>query len=569
MFNASNFLIEQNHLRNQSAILVEENKALSNFIKTQLRNGENGQPKHRYDENDVVQNLKSQIQLLVKAIFIPKNLFTGIISIEFQEKESTTELWRNSLETIDHLEDELRVYEGRTHGYVSKTDVKKLKEDYKKQIKELETELIQTKVSLLESQKSTKSIIDLKINELKQLNESHQETSKAVQNLQSKVEQLQLENQNLQTDNSRLTSALKEKGKVISTLKIKEKESQMKVNEAIQIVEAALVEKDAALFREKQAKDETAHLTKALSESVEEANKKAQVELDLAKRQYIEKAQKLKADMKNLTEFLKQKDFELEKEKNAAKVLEEKLDIMQKGNVSIETSSTSKLLLLEKNLETTFQKLLFSEKKNIQLEAENKSIKDDLEQMANMYNRDIISRETEKVVMENKIGALQKDLDISNSNLVQVASKMEEVNSKLLLIETDLQKQLHLKDVKNEKILSNKIKEIEIANSKLNSNIKKRLVAQIQFNKKWKATMNDIIQKLEKRVHDLKQESHTLRQSKKELRQKLRESEEQLNEYKERLKSLCLDVTKIASFSKEHLTDSSVKFVDNVDNAVS
>ncbi|KRT82709.1 hypothetical protein AMK59_3856, partial [Oryctes borbonicus] len=331
---------EQNHLRNESAILLEENKALSNFIKTNLRSGGDEQPKHKYDENDVIQNLKSQIQLLMK------------------EKESTTELWRNSLETVDHLEDELRVYEGRTHGYVSKTDVKKLKEDYKKQIKELETELIQTKVSLLESQKSTKSIIDLKTNELKQLNESHQETSQAVQKLQSKIEQLQQEKHNLQAENDKLTSALKEKNKIISMFRIKEKESQMKVNEAIHIVEAALVEKDAALFREKEAKDEAIQLTKALSESVEEANKKAQTELDSAKKQYIEKAQKLKSDMRNLTEFLKQKDLELEKERNAAKVLEEKLDIVQRGNLSIETSSTSKLLLLEKNLESTFQKLV-------------------------------------------------------------------------------------------------------------------------------------------------------------------------------------------------------------------
>lgn len=81
------------------------------------------------------------------------------------------------------------------------------------------------------------------------------------------------------------------------------------------------------------------------------------------------------------------------------------------------------------------------------MEAENKSIRDDLEQMANMYNRDIKTRESEKIVLENKIAALQNDLDVSNSSLVHVATKMEEVNSKLLLIETDLKKQLHLKDV--------------------------------------------------------------------------------------------------------------------------
>lgn len=239
-------------------------------------------------------------------------------------------------------------------------------------------EVMQAKVSLLESQKSTKSIIDLKTNELKQLYETHQETTKVVQNLEHNVQQLQQENQNLQSERSKLTSILKEKNKAISTLKSKEKESQMRVGEAIQIVDAALLEKDAALLRETQAKgtyyysislilsactfslitDEVLQVTKALSDSIEEANKKMYAELELAKKQYIEKAQILKTDMKDLTEFLKRKDLELEKERNAAKVLEEKLDIIQKGNLSIETSSTSKLLMLEKNLETTFQKLV-------------------------------------------------------------------------------------------------------------------------------------------------------------------------------------------------------------------
>lgn len=242
-------------------------------------------------------------------------------------------------------------------------------------MKELEIELMQVKVSLLESQKSTKSIIDLKTNELKQLTESHQETTKAVQNLQDKIERLLQENQNLQAEKDKLTSTLQEKNKLISSLRAKEKESQLKVSEAIQVVDAALFEKDAALYREKQAKgkntllkltfyifskylDEVLQLTKALSDSIQEANKKVQSDLDTAKKQYLEKVQKLKTDMKNLSEFLKQKDLELEKEKNTSKILEEKLDIIQKGNITIETSSTSKLLLLEKNLESTFQNLV-------------------------------------------------------------------------------------------------------------------------------------------------------------------------------------------------------------------
>lgn len=237
-------------------------------------------------------------------------------------------------------------------------------------------ELMQTKVTLLESQKSTKSIIDLKTNELKQLSETHQETSKVVQNLQNNIQQLQEERQKLQQEKSHLENILKEKKKAIGVLRSKEMESQMKVAEAIQIVDAALLEKDAALLREQQAKgrnteikyiknisfcfvsDEVLQLTKTLTETIDAANKKVEVELESAKKQYTEKAQKLKQDMRNLTESLKQKDLELEKERNSAKVLEEKLGIIQKGNLDMETSSTSKLLVLEKNLETTFQKLV-------------------------------------------------------------------------------------------------------------------------------------------------------------------------------------------------------------------
>lgn len=129
-----------------------------------------------------------------------------------------------------------------------------MKEKYHEQIKDLEMVLMQSKVHLLESQKSTKSVIDLKTGELKQLTENHQDTMKAVENLQGNIQRLQIENQNLHQERNKLTQTVSEKNNLISGLRVKEKESQTKVAEAIQIVEAAFIEKDASLLREQQAK---------------------------------------------------------------------------------------------------------------------------------------------------------------------------------------------------------------------------------------------------------------------------------------------------------------------------
>lgn len=75
---------------------------------------------------------------------------------------------------------------------------------------------------------------------------------------------------------------------------------------------------------------------------------------------------------------------------------------------------------------------------------------------------------------------------------------------------------------------------------------------------------------MEKRVLKLKQEGSMLKKMNRELTSKLRESEQHMIIYKERLKSLCLDVTKVASFSKEHLIEkgSNIKLTDSgIDNA--
>lgn len=62
--------IEQDDLRNETVKLVRENKALSSYIKQILHNNEDSPTKKTHQENDLIENLKTQIQLLMKAMLL-------------------------------------------------------------------------------------------------------------------------------------------------------------------------------------------------------------------------------------------------------------------------------------------------------------------------------------------------------------------------------------------------------------------------------------------------------------------------------------------------------------------
>lgn len=108
LHNFDYFQAECNSHRAKITLLVKENSELSRRLKDSLQLSDSEEIDHRYSENDLVENLKNQLNILAK------------------EKESVSQLWQSSLQTIDYLEEELKLFQGRTHGYVSRNDVKKV-----------------------------------------------------------------------------------------------------------------------------------------------------------------------------------------------------------------------------------------------------------------------------------------------------------------------------------------------------------------------------------------------------------------------------------------------------------
>lgn len=62
--------------------------------------------------------------------------------------------------------------------------------------------------------------------------------------------------------------------------------------------------------------------------------------------------------MRQMESNLNDKNLDLEQQIRRNKMVEEEMMFLKKGNVCVDDSTTSKLLILEKNLESTFQKLV-------------------------------------------------------------------------------------------------------------------------------------------------------------------------------------------------------------------
>lgn len=104
--------------------------------------------------------------------------------------------------------------------------------------------------------------------------------------------------------------------------------------------------------------DEIQKLNDTLQDIVRETEDKIKNEVNTLKIEYNFKYERLLKDLKITEEEIKSKSLEIEKYSTKCKLLENEIEKFQKGIFNIDDSRTSKLLVLEKNLESTFQKLV-------------------------------------------------------------------------------------------------------------------------------------------------------------------------------------------------------------------
>ncbi|XP_060530717.1 sodium channel and clathrin linker 1-like [Cylas formicarius] len=500
----------------------------NNYLTQELHNVLISKPGRIEENAELINNLKEQI------------------SLSIAEKEHFSKLWQNSVQMIDHLEGELKVFQAGTEDFLPKQQVKKLKVAYEDKIRVLEQNLSSTQKKLEESVQQVTSELGAKHSVIDQSLENQAGAFKIVKNLESEILKLQNRLKESTQENVQLEKIILNKENVIQGLKRKSSECWAKVTEAVNIVEAALNEKDAALFREREIAEENQKMVEQITEITKKYEERIKNETGIIKDECNRKLKELTEELAQTQNEVKRKSLEIENQAKNVILLEHEVQRLQAGNLSFNESNTSKLLVLEKNLEATFQKLLVSEKQNIQLISERDCIKGDLEQMAGLYERTLRAKEIEIATLKNKITQLQTELDTNSSQLVNVTEKMSQLNNKIEATEKELRKQKENFEESVKQQYNAKIIEI---NKEYKDNIEE-LQSQIsikdQINKKWRTETKGIIDNLEKIITNLKTETHQVKRDNGKLKEKLKKSEEKINQYKVFLELISNDVNKIS-----------------------
>ncbi|ENN76666.1 hypothetical protein YQE_06845, partial [Dendroctonus ponderosae] len=473
----------------QLLAVIAENQDLSRQCENVIRSSKCHLQEN--EDHDLTENLKQQINTLNT------------------EKECVTKLWQEAVKAIDALEDELKIFQAGHENFVSKKELQKLKTFNETQVAELQTKLAETEKKLEETMQQTKNKIRVKHCEMDQSLDNQASALKIIKNLEAEVLSVQKRLQEAAGEKLKLERHLANKEEVIQGLKTANQECLNRVSEAIGIVEAALNEKDAALFRESRIQDK------------------------------LEQAQKESRNQSAEIEALNKKRI----------LLESELERIHRGHCSNEESDINKLLVLEKNLESTFQKLLLSEKQNIQLASEKEVMRNDLDQMANIYERNLKSKEIEISTWQSKATRLEGELTDSYKQVNKITEKMAKVNERITRTEQDFKEQ---KDIFEKGLNRSLEAKLENLTKKYNDNImelQRQVEKKNEINEKWRTESKIITENLEKMAAHLKREAQALKKSNKQLKQDLKKSEEKVKHYKTFLDLISKDVAKIS-----HLT---------------
>ncbi|XP_044254488.1 paramyosin-like [Tribolium madens] len=487
---------------------------------------------HTYKDSDLVENLKKQLHIVI------------------QEKEQAVKLWQNAASTVEHLESELRIFQENTEGFIPKNQLIQLKNSYEAKLNELQDTVVRTKIKLEETINLKSKELQIKDKEILGSLQSQDNTFKIIKNLEDEILNLQHRLNDSNGNKEKLEKDVRLRNEEIETLKLKVKECKAKVSEALQVVEAALNEKDAALLREAEAKEETAKLSQTLTEFIDETDLKVRS----IRTDHETRLEQMRQALEANQELVRVKEMEIETYAKKCALLENQIEDFRKNRTYVDDGGTSKILVLEKNLENTFQKLLFSEKQNIQLKSEMEDIKSDLNQMSHYYERDINAREAEKTALKNEIKRLKTELEESFLKVSESTIAINDLNEKMSSMEINFKEQI--KETKNSfQQTCQERQEMETFHQQLVQELQEQLISQTEINKKWRAETKNITQQLEKIITELKAANNKMKLENKVLNERLKDANVKMFEYRKFLEMISHDVTKITTVTLPEINE--------------
>ncbi|XP_051472475.1 sodium channel and clathrin linker 1 isoform X2 [Apus apus] len=501
-------------------------------------------------DEEIVQNLQEQLQLTS------------------QEKEQAIELWQTVLREHDRLQQQYqeRMTEAQIHMaemqkqkeqltgfqqwsrqlHVANEKIKLSNQEFLKTVTDQNAELEQLRKQLRKA-KTDGRTANAKVDEMTRLIQKLQgqlerkeedkisaqqrETAsdKRLQQMQSSIKQLETrlrvtvqDAEQQQTERMALEKQMIELQTKCANLEREKYDAVAKVEDCIQLLEEANLQKSQALFGQKQKEEEIEKMKNKLSQLIEDASARTRKAIDSAKKQYNVQISQLAEEISAL-QMVYREDRGRESDNR-------KLDQLHQKYLLAETTKCD----LQITLQTTQNKL-----KQLEINSEKEKSRS---QEAISKLQSILDSEREKSIFVS-----EQRLKLQQEN-EQLQKEMEGL--KKLAIEAQQKAEIKISTLEHEHAVKEdgyeaQLREMEDTNQKSTAELRRLLVAQQKATNQWKEKKKNLTETTEATISKLKSElsQHKLRSQElisqlKMANERITEDEKLMTEYQEYINRL-------------------------------
>ncbi|XP_071411699.1 sodium channel and clathrin linker 1 isoform X3 [Pithys albifrons albifrons] len=340
-------------------------------------------------------------------------------------------------------------------------------------------------------------------------------SDKRLQQIQSSLKQLETrllvtvqDAEQLRTERAALEEQIRELQAKAANLESEKYDAVAKVQDCIQLLEEANLEKSQALFGEKQKDEEIKKMKDEMSQLTEDTAARIRKAVNAAKRQCNMQISQLTEEVSALQMECGEKQNQIERAIREKRAVEEELEKISRENRVHESDN--------RKLEQLYQKYLLAEAAKDDLQLSLQTTQNKLKQLE-------VNSEEEKSHCQEVICKLQSILDSEREKSAFVSEqrlKLQQENEQLqeeieglrkLAIEAQQKAKIKISTMEHEHAVKEhgyeaRLKEIETTSQKSTAELRCLLVAQQQATNRWKEEVKNLTETAEARIRKLKSE---------------------------------------------------------------
>ncbi|NXI80296.1 SCLT1 protein, partial [Rhipidura dahli] len=338
-------------------------------------------------------------------------------------------------------------------------------------------------------------------------------SDKRLQQMQSSIKQLEIrlcvtvqDAERLRTERVGLEEQIRELQAKAANLESERYDAVVKVQDCIQLLEEANLEKSQALFEEKQKEEEIKKLKDEMSQLAESIAARIRKEVDTAKKQCNMQVSRLTEEVSALQLECGEKQSQIERTIREKRAVEEELEEVYREQRVHESNS--------RQLEQLHQKYLVAEAAKDDLQLSLQMIQNKLKQLE-------MNSEEEKSRYQEVICKLQSTLDSEREKSAFVSEqrlKLQQENEQLqnemdglrkLAVEAQKSAKIKISTMEHEHAVKEhgyeaRLKEMEDTSHKSTAELRRLLIAQQKATNRWKEEIKNLTETTEARIRDLK-----------------------------------------------------------------